>query len=190
MQMERDWADAIVKHDAAAISRIIAEDWSETSWDGQSFRIAQALAGLPLGTTESITMDPITVRVFGDVAIVTAGDTEKSTDKGKDSSGHYVWTDVYMKRNGQWQGSGRLWLPNAASCKLVDHRFFAERVSNLGKGLNPAPRTLSALSPGYKNRWILGRFEQLCVNWKCKRVCTEKTISAPDESECRERARQ
>ena len=103
MQMERDWTDAIVKHDAPVISRIIAEDWWETSWDGQSFGKAKALADLPLGTTESITMDPITVRVFGDVAIVTAGDTEKSTYKGKDSSGHYVWTDVYMKRNGQWQ---------------------------------------------------------------------------------------
>src|SRR5579864_6263612 len=54
IQMERDWADAIVKHDAAAISRIVAEDWSETSWDGQSFGKAQALADLPLGTTESI----------------------------------------------------------------------------------------------------------------------------------------
>ena len=103
IQMERDWADAIVKHDAAVISRIVAEDWSETSWDGQSFGKAQALADLPLGTTESITMDPIKVRVFGHVAIVTAGDVEKSTYKGKDSSGHYVWTDVYMKRNGQWQ---------------------------------------------------------------------------------------
>ena len=102
-QTERDWADAIVKHDAATISRIVAEDWSETSWDGTSFGKAQALADLPLGTTESITMDPIKVRVFGHVAIVTAGDVEKSTYTGKDTSGHYVWTDVYMNRERQWQ---------------------------------------------------------------------------------------
>ena len=102
-QMERDWAAAIVKHDAATISRIVAEDWSETSWDGTSFGKAQALTELPLGSTESITMDPIKVRVFGHVAIVTAGDVEKSTYKGKDTSGHYVWTDVYMNREGQWQ---------------------------------------------------------------------------------------
>jgi len=102
-QMERDWADAIVKHDAATISRIVAEDWSETSWDGTSFGKAQALADLPFETTESITMDPIKVRVLGNVAIVTAGDVEKSSYKGKDTSGHYVWTDVYMNREGQWQ---------------------------------------------------------------------------------------
>ena len=103
MQVERDWAAAIVRHDGATISRIVAEDWLETSWDGSSFGKAQALADLPFGTTESITMDPIRVRVFGDVAIVTTGDVEKSTFKGQDSSGHYVWTDVYMRRNGQWQ---------------------------------------------------------------------------------------
>lgn len=101
--MERDWAEAIVKHDAAAISRIVAEDWSETSWDGTSFGKAQALADLPFGTTESITMDPIKVRVFGLVAIVSAGDVEKSTYKGKDTSGHYVWTNVYLNREGLWQ---------------------------------------------------------------------------------------
>jgi len=27
----------------------------------------------------------------------------KSSYKGKDTSGHYVWTDVYMNREGQWQ---------------------------------------------------------------------------------------
>lgn len=101
--MERDWADAIVRHDAVTISRIVAEDWSETSWDGTSFGKAQALADLPFGTTESMTMDPIKVRVLGYVAIVTAGDVEQSTYKGKDTSGHYVWTDVYLNRDGQWQ---------------------------------------------------------------------------------------
>ncbi len=43
------------------------------------------------------------VRVFGDTAIVTGSDTEKSTYKGKDSSGKYVWTDIFVKRNGKWQ---------------------------------------------------------------------------------------
>ena len=33
----------------------------------------------------------------------TGSDTEKSTYKGKDSSGKYVWTDVFVERNGRWQ---------------------------------------------------------------------------------------
>ena len=103
MQMERDWTDAAVKHDAAAIGRIIADDWAGTSWDGQTFDKAKSLADLPSGTTASITLDPMKVRVFGDVAIVTGGDTEKSTDTADNGLAHYVWTDVYLKRNGQWQ---------------------------------------------------------------------------------------
>jgi hypothetical protein len=34
---------------------------------------------------------------------VTGSDTEKSMDKGKDSSGKYVWTDVFVKENGKWR---------------------------------------------------------------------------------------
>ena len=48
-------------------------------------------------------MDPVMVRVFGDVAIVTTGDTEKSTDIGDNGTAHYVWTDVYLQRDGRWQ---------------------------------------------------------------------------------------
>ena len=43
------------------------------------------------------------VRVFGDTAVVTASDTEESSLKGKDTSGKYVWMDVFVMRNGRWQ---------------------------------------------------------------------------------------
>ena len=35
--------------------------------------------------------------------IVTGSDVEKSSYKGKDTSGKYVWTDVFMMRGGRWQ---------------------------------------------------------------------------------------
>ncbi len=43
------------------------------------------------------------LRVFGDTAVVTSSDDEKSSYKGKDTSGHWTWTDVLVKR----QGAGR-----------------------------------------------------------------------------------
>jgi hypothetical protein len=42
------------------------------------------------------------VKVLGSVAVVQGSDTEKSTNDGKDSSGKYVWTDVFAKRDGKW----------------------------------------------------------------------------------------
>ena len=42
------------------------------------------------------------VRVFGDTAVVTGTDDEISMEDGKKSTDHYVWTDVFVKRNGKW----------------------------------------------------------------------------------------
>jgi len=50
-----------------------------------------------------VSIDGIKVRVFGDTAVVTYGQTEKSQYKGKDSSGRTMWTDIFVKRNGKWQ---------------------------------------------------------------------------------------
>jgi hypothetical protein len=48
-------------------------------------------------------LDNFKVRVFGDTAVATYGQTEKSQYQGKDNSGHYVYTDVWVRRNGNWQ---------------------------------------------------------------------------------------
>lgn len=101
--MELDWENAIVRGDASVLRRIIADDWLETSWDGTSFGKSRAIADLSANTAQSVVMDPVKVRVFGDMAIVTTGDTEKSTDIADNGIAHYVWTDVYLKRNGKWQ---------------------------------------------------------------------------------------
>jgi hypothetical protein len=42
------------------------------------------------------------VKVIGNVAVVQGSDTEKGTSSGKDSSGKYVWMDVFANRNGKW----------------------------------------------------------------------------------------
>ena len=102
-QMERDWAKALVVGDVAVLKRIIADDWLETSWDGTSFGKTKAVADLSSGPIGSESMDPIRVRVFGDMAIVTTGDTEPSSSPEDNGSAHYVWTDVYLRRHGQWQ---------------------------------------------------------------------------------------
>jgi hypothetical protein len=43
------------------------------------------------------------VKVLGNVAIVQGSDTEKSVTNGQDSSGKWVWMDVFVKRDGKWQ---------------------------------------------------------------------------------------
>jgi ketosteroid isomerase-like protein len=104
-QLERDWIEAVKQKDRATLERILADDWAGISYEGKSFTKAASLADTLAADSqlESYTLDPLKVRLFGDVGIVTGGNTEKSRFKGKDTSGHYVWTDVFVKRNGRWQ---------------------------------------------------------------------------------------
>ena len=103
-KMEHDWTDAIQKGDAASLNRILADDWKgQYPWGVRNK--AQTLAQISAGSAKinSIVFGEMAVRVFGDVAIVMGSDDEKSSAAGKDTGGHYTWTDVWVRRNGRWQ---------------------------------------------------------------------------------------
>jgi len=42
------------------------------------------------------------VRVYGDTAVVTGRSVQSGRENGKDYSGNYWFTRVYVKQNGQW----------------------------------------------------------------------------------------
>jgi ketosteroid isomerase-like protein len=105
-QMERDWAAALLKRDVATIERIVADDFIGLDGDGgTTFTKASHLEEVKTGvaTWESANVDNIKVRVFGDTAVVTVLQTQKSKYKGKDNSGRYPITDIFVRRNGKWQ---------------------------------------------------------------------------------------
>jgi hypothetical protein len=109
-QLERDWSQVGLKKenlakDLKTLDRILADDWVGLDFQGTANTKAQSIANLKTGsaTTQSFELGPMKVRVFGSTAVVTGSDTEKSMYKGKDSSGKYVWTDVFVNRNGRWQ---------------------------------------------------------------------------------------
>jgi ketosteroid isomerase-like protein len=104
-QIENEWVAAVKAKDAAKLEDILADDWVSLTWDGRTIDRATALAELkePGNSLENIEMGPMKVRLFGSTAVVTGSDTEKSMEKGKDTSGKYVWTDVFVKENGKWR---------------------------------------------------------------------------------------
>ena len=105
MQLEREWSAADIAKDAATLDRILADDWNETDYEGHLVTKAMVLSDIKNNKTEvsTITNNDRKIRVFGNVAIVTGRDTEKSVDHGKETSGTYVYTDVFLNRNGKWQ---------------------------------------------------------------------------------------
>lgn len=104
-KMENDWIEAALKHDPATVDRILADDFVAIGPGGRASTKTQIVDGTKPGgfTAEALSIDDVKVRVFGDTAVVTYGQSEKSQSQGKDLSGRSVWTDVFVKKNGRWQ---------------------------------------------------------------------------------------
>jgi len=105
IQIEHEWNKALMAKDYKAIDRIVADDWVGVDFKGMTTTKHESIAELKAGesSNQSVEVGDMTVRVFGNTAVVIGTDTEKSTYQGKDSSGKYAWMDVFMKRAGKWQ---------------------------------------------------------------------------------------
>lgn len=114
--LEREWMDAWIRKDLAVCSRILADDFILTSARGTLMSKADWLAGIEVFDCTSFFWDDITVRPFGDVAIVHSRTRQVASVAGNDWSGSFLLTDVWVLRDGQWQvvsrhGSGPLQEP-------------------------------------------------------------------------------
>ena len=100
-QLEHDWVAAIVNKDTATIERLLDNDFTGTT-DDEIYSKADAIDDVRTGAHESLTLDNIKVRIFGDTAVVTMEQTEKSRHGAVNFSGQYLFTDVWAKKNGAW----------------------------------------------------------------------------------------
>ena len=105
IQIEHDWGNALVKGDVAAFSRCLADEWVITYSDGTLITKPMALTDLKDGALkiESLRLDDVKVRVYGDAAVVIGLITEKSKFNDRDTSGQRRFTDVFVRRDGRWQ---------------------------------------------------------------------------------------
>jgi hypothetical protein len=97
--------DAIVRKDVKTLAAIFDEGWTEMDSSGAVTGKAAYLQALSSGdyVATSVTPGPMTARLFGDTAVVQGGNEETSRFKGQDTSGKYIWTDVFVKRKGRWR---------------------------------------------------------------------------------------
>ena len=101
-RLEREWVAAILAKDTTAIDRLLAADFVGTTNDQKYFK-EDAIADVKTGTHESLELNDIEVRVFGSTAIATMSQNEKSRHGNEDFSGKYLFTDVWVKTDGQWR---------------------------------------------------------------------------------------
>jgi ketosteroid isomerase-like protein len=104
-QLEREWVAAIVNKDQAALGRLLADDFVGTSPTAHFYTKDMAVADLARGTyvVDAMDLDEISVNVYGDTAVAFASQDETSRYATTDISGHYHYTNVWVKKDGRWQ---------------------------------------------------------------------------------------
>ena len=103
-QLERDLGDAMVAVDIDKLNQIFADDWESIGTSGKVYTKESVVRDLKSGKDkrESIEIGSMDVQVFGDVAAAHGSVTEKRSWDGKDTSGEFVWMDLFEKRGGKW----------------------------------------------------------------------------------------
>src|SRR3954470_1645210 len=105
--LEHNWSQAAVNRDGATLQRFYADEYMFTSADGAVSTKAQELADITGGVFKlnSFKYEDMKARVYGDIAVVTGKNTITGfwEDIKRDVSGPYRFTDVFVKRNGQWR---------------------------------------------------------------------------------------
>ena len=101
-QLARAW----VERDRAFIERILAPEWSVTQANGSLLSRA-ALMRTAFETdafrVTRLVVDDVTVGIFGTTAVVRGRTVATGTDKGLSIDVQLRFTDVFLKRNGEWQ---------------------------------------------------------------------------------------
>ena len=105
IDLESTWSKATVQKDMATVASIVADDRMGQNESGKPEDKAHYLDELKSGkmASSSMTNHDVHVRLMHGMGIVQGMDDEKSTLKGKDSSGTYTWMDVFEMRDGKWQ---------------------------------------------------------------------------------------
>jgi ketosteroid isomerase-like protein len=104
-RLERSFGEAITRADAAALDRLLADDFVGTNPLARVLDKKQTMAELasPDYELESLVNEDIQVRLFRDVAVATARGIAKGRYKGQDASGQFRYTRIWVKRARRWQ---------------------------------------------------------------------------------------
>ena len=95
---------AILHGDVAALDRMTSHDYTFITLKGEMRTKSDILKGFASGSFhyESRQISDLRVRVYGHTAVVTGRSVQKGIENGKDYSGDYWFTRVYVKQKDRW----------------------------------------------------------------------------------------
>jgi uncharacterized protein (TIGR02246 family) len=97
---------ALIAADQAALARIFADDYTQYNESGKSFTKQDVINNLISGAIRYLSMISTARQIrllTDDIALVHGSEDDEVAQSGRRFQVRYVYTDVVIKRNGQWQ---------------------------------------------------------------------------------------
>ena len=96
---------ALLRADTAALSRMVADEFIEISRLGQLRTRAANIRDIGSGDLklQSVRYDSLTVRIYGDVAVLTGIADNTGVFRGIPFSGKIRYMRIFVRRDGRWQ---------------------------------------------------------------------------------------
>jgi ketosteroid isomerase-like protein len=107
-RMESEWGNAFERKDLTTLDQFMADEYILTDPLGNVRSKAESLAAIETNEVyfESTQSDDVEVRINGDTAVVTGRSTFRGRYKGWSMTGQYQYTDILVKRRGEWKAVG------------------------------------------------------------------------------------
>ena len=105
LALEEERNQAILHGDVAALDRMTSDDYTFITLRGELRTKVEILRDFKAGKIkyDSRTISDLKVRIYGNSAVVTGRAIQKGMENGKDYSGDYWFTRVYVRRDGRWR---------------------------------------------------------------------------------------
>ena len=103
--LESARAQALLRADTTALSRLVSDEFVEVSRFGTLRTKADNMREIASGALKltSVKYDSMTVRIYGDVAVLRGIADNTGTLRGFPFSGKLWYTRVFVRRDGRWQ---------------------------------------------------------------------------------------
>ncbi len=103
-RLEEQRNQAILHADVATLDRMTADDYTFITLKGELRTKADILQGFRSGAIhyDNRRVSDLKIRLYGNTAVVTGRSVQQGMEYGKDYSGDYWFTRVYVRRGGRW----------------------------------------------------------------------------------------
>ena len=103
--LEEERNQAILHGDVAALDRMTSDNYTFITLRGELRTKPQILKDFGSGSIkyQSRKISDLNIRVYGNSAVVTGRAIQQGMENGKDYSGDYWFTRVYVNQHGRWR---------------------------------------------------------------------------------------